>query len=138
MKKTFIILTLTILTVAVSFAQTLTLEVRGFEKHSEKLYVGFYNSPKSFMKETFAGFAVDVVDSIMTMDIPTDNLPSGTYAISLYHDENGNNKLDTGIFGIPQEKFGFSNNATSFAGPPSFKQCKFEFKENKTLKIDLK
>ncbi len=48
-----------------------------------------------------------------------EGLPSGTYALALIHDENGNGKLDT-MMGIPKEGFGFSNNPAIRFGPPSF------------------
>ena len=51
-----------------------------------------------------------------------DGLPSGTYALALIHDENGNGKLDT-MMGIPKEGFGFSNNPAIRFGPPSFKSA---------------
>lgn len=51
-----------------------------------------------------------------------ENLPSGTYALALIHDENGNGKLDT-MMGIPKEGFGFSKNPVIRFGPPSFKSA---------------
>ena len=50
------------------------------------------------------------------------NLPSGTYALALIHDENGNGKLDT-VMGMPKEGFGFSKNPAIRFGPPSFKSA---------------
>lgn len=47
------------------------------------------------------------------------DLPSGDYAVALFHDENGNGRLDT-RFGLPVEGFGFSNNPRILFGPPSF------------------
>ncbi len=49
-----------------------------------------------------------------------EGLPTGTYALALIHDENGNGKLDT-LMGIPREGFGFSNNPAIRFGAPSFK-----------------
>ncbi|MBB6427925.1 DUF2141 domain-containing protein [Sphingopyxis sp. JAI128] len=49
---------------------------------------------------------------------------TGTYAIAVVHDENGNNKMDTAIF-LPKEGFGFSRNPTITVGPPSFKSASF-------------
>lgn len=57
-------------------------------------------------------------------DLRFDGLPSGSYAIALIHDENGNNKLDT-VLGIPREGFGFSRNPAVRFGPPSFKAAQF-------------
>ena len=51
-----------------------------------------------------------------------EDLPSGTYALALIHDENGNGKLDT-MLGIPKEGFGFSKNPVIRFGAPSFKSA---------------
>lgn len=47
-------------------------------------------------------------------------LPPGRYAVIVFHDENDNGLLDTDFFGIPNEGYGFGNNAVGFLGPPSF------------------
>ena len=51
-------------------------------------------------------------------------VPSGTYAIALIHDENGNGKLDKRLI-MPAEGFGFSRNAPVRFGPPSFASAAF-------------
>ena len=56
-----------------------------------------------------------------------DPIPAGTYAVACFHDENGNGKLDTGLFGIPKEGTVVSNHAKGFMGPPSFADAKFTF-----------
>jgi uncharacterized protein (DUF2141 family) len=38
------------------------------------------------------------------------NLPAGSYAVQVMHDENDNGKLDSNFMGIPIEGYGFSNN----------------------------
>lgn len=53
------------------------------------------------------------------------NLPPGTYALAVYHDENGNNRLDTNVVRFPTERYGFSNNARGRFGPPSFAAAQF-------------
>ncbi len=54
-----------------------------------------------------------------------DDVPHGTYAVRLYHDENDNGELDTNVFGVPQEAFGFSNDARGSMGPPDFEEAAF-------------
>ncbi len=54
-----------------------------------------------------------------------DDLPPGTYAVRLYHDEDDDGELDTNMFGVPQEPFGFSNNARGNMGPPDFEDAAF-------------
>lgn len=51
-------------------------------------------------------------------------LPSGDYALSVVHDENGNGRLDT-LLKMPREGFGFSRNPPIRFGPPTFAQARF-------------
>lgn len=51
----------------------------------------------------------------------------GTYAVSVFHDENSNGKLDTNFMGIPREGVGASNNAKGHFGPPKFEAAAFRF-----------
>lgn len=48
----------------------------------------------------------------------------GRYALSLFHDENGNGKLDT-LMLMPREGFGFSRDAPVRFGPPKFAAAEF-------------
>ena len=41
------------------------------------------------------------------------DLEESFYAVAIYHDKNSNGKFDT-FLSIPQEKFGFSNDAKVF------------------------
>lgn len=52
------------------------------------------------------------------------DVPPGTYAIALIHDENANGKLDTRLI-VPREGFGFSRNPAISFGPPSFGAAQF-------------
>lgn len=49
----------------------------------------------------------------------------GRYAISTFHDENSNGKLDRNFIGIPREGVGASNNAIGHFGPPKFDDAAF-------------
>jgi uncharacterized protein (DUF2141 family) len=67
------------------------------------------------------------------------DLKPGTYAIKCYLDDNANEKLDTGWMGIPSEPYGFSNNASRLAGPPTFEMAKFTISEGTNIhRIRLK
>ena len=68
-----------------------------------------------------------------------ENLAFGKYAISAYHDANSNAELDTGLFGIPTEDYGFSNNARASFGAPDYADAEFEFTrsgQSLTIRID--
>ena len=49
----------------------------------------------------------------------------GTYAVAVYHDENGNGEFDQGLLGIPREGFAFSTGARALFGPPAFDDAAF-------------
>ncbi len=53
--------------------------------------------------------------------VPLAALPE-QIAIAAYHDENEDEQLTLNRFGIPSERYGFSNNARGLTGPPSFQQ----------------
>ena len=59
-------------------------------------------------------------------------LPAGRFAIAVFHDENGNDALDTNLLGIPKEGYAFSENARGFAGPPSFDAAAVEINDADT------
>jgi len=48
----------------------------------------------------------------------------GVYAFAVYHDQDGNRKFNRSGIGFPKEPFGFSNNASTLAGLPSFKSVR--------------
>jgi uncharacterized protein (DUF2141 family) len=50
-------------------------------------------------------------------------VPPGTYAIQVFHDENGNMDLDRTFIGFPKEGLGFSNDAPMKYGPPKFEDA---------------
>ena len=54
------------------------------------------------------------------------NVPPGRYAAQGTHDENENGKVDRGLFGIPKEGVGFSNDAKIRMGPPRFGEAAFD------------
>lgn len=55
------------------------------------------------------------------------DIPPGTYAIAVIHDENMNGKLDTNFFGVPTEGYGFSKDAKALLGVPSFSSASFPY-----------
>lgn len=56
-----------------------------------------------------------------------EDIPPGTYALAVIHDENSNGKLDTNWLGIPTEGYGFSNDAKGSLGAPSFAAASFTY-----------
>ncbi len=63
----------------------------------------------------------------------------GVYALALYHDDNANQKFDRTIIGLPAEGYGFSNNASTLAGLPSFRSVRLNVaRTGLTTRIHMK
>ena len=67
------------------------------------------------------------------------DLPKGEYAVTAFLDENSTAKLDTNLFGIPSELYGFSRNARGLTGPTTFAEAAFRVEESPQQQVfDLK
>ena len=67
------------------------------------------------------------------------DIPNGKYAVSVHHDENADNKLNTNWLGIPNEGIGASNDAEGNLGPPEFEDAAFVLvKSLKSITINMK
>jgi uncharacterized protein (DUF2141 family) len=119
-------------------AATVTVQV--VSMHSSKgsvqclLYAGDVGFPGKPDKAV-ARLTVPIADEASTCVFP--NLTAGDYAIELFHDENGNGKLDTGFLGIPSEGFGASNDAPEKFGPPKYADAKFTVTGDQTITIHM-
>lgn len=60
-----------------------------------------------------------------TLVLRFEDLPPGRYAAMVLHDLDGNGRFDTGLFGIPSDGYGFSNNPRVLRRP-SFETVAFE------------
>jgi uncharacterized protein (DUF2141 family) len=88
----------------------LTVAVSGLKNDTGVVKVGLYNSDGTFLKATYKSLASEIKDNKAVVTF--DNLPAGEYAISTYHDENSNGKLDRNAMGNASRRI------------CSFKQCK--------------
>jgi uncharacterized protein (DUF2141 family) len=61
----------------------------------------------------------------------------GYYALAIYHDENGNDRFDRSIVGMPEEGFAFSNDPPTPSALPPFKAVRFKVGDGET-KIHVK
>lgn len=71
-----------------------------------------------------AAKSAKITPAASTVELNFGEVPPGRYAISLFHDENGNGRLDKRLM-IPREGYGFSRDAPVVLGPPSFAKAAF-------------
>jgi uncharacterized protein (DUF2141 family) len=122
---------------------TLQIEVTGFLNANGKCRIAVYSGPEHFNDIEFAlrKESFDIVNSRVNCRLEVE-IPSGVnasslesdpwIAVSAYHDENLNSKLDKNSFGIPSEKYGFSGNPKRGFGPPKFRETAIPIPADRT------
>lgn len=105
-------------------------------KTTGKVRVGLYRDGGDFPdpNKLVERKIIDCKDSCF---LQFSKLHYGDYAIALFQDENGNEKLDKNFVGIPTEPFAFSNNFRPKFGGPPFEKCSFSFSADKQV-VEIK
>jgi uncharacterized protein (DUF2141 family) len=102
------------------------------------VYVAVYDRRESFLDaKKMCARQILPVGNAGDLSFAFADLPPGYYAISCFHDVNGNGKLDTNLAGIPTEPYGFSNNARPRFRAPTWAESVFELK-NSGSQISIK
>ena len=101
-----------------ALAADLRLSVADGPAADATLYVALYDSAAGFAGNALASQMVPMRAGAAQLVFP--GLAPGRYAVRVFADENGNGKLDTNLFGMPTERYGFSNDAKGNRGAPEF------------------
>ncbi len=105
-------------------AAELTVEVLGLRNATGTVYAAVCTEGE-FLQPTCAHFG-SAPASAGTVTVS--NVPAGTYAVQVVHDENDNQTLDRPGF-LPTEGMGFSRDAPMRMGPPRWSDAAFELAE---------
>lgn len=104
------------------------VEVTGMRNSQGRIVCALYSSADGFPKKSEKALAhVDTAIADKQGLCEFSRIAPGTYAVSVFHDENSNGKLDTNFMGIPREGVGASNDAKGHFGPPKFDAAAFRF-----------
>ena len=87
----------------------LTVNVTDLRNGNGDLLVGVYTTADGFPSDPVKSVGWKVLQANGNR-VATFDLPPGSYAAGVLHDENRNAKMDTGLFGIPKEGYGVTNN----------------------------
>jgi len=119
---------------------TLSLTIDNVKDQKATLYVGFYRANNKFPKHGQHAFRKVVpANGTNLVNVTWTDIPTGEYSLAVYHDLNGNDKLETGMFGIPKEPSGLSTNLKAgIFNLPTFDKCKVRIEGNTTLTISLR
>ena len=119
--------------VTISFAQSsVTVLIEDLRNNDGLILIRMLNEKDEQVQQQ----AVEIHEGKVSTTF--ENVPSGKYAISYFHDENKNSELDTGTMGIPSEGYGFSNDARGFMGPPNIKDQIFDLSSDTSMTLKTK
>lgn len=128
------------LAVAQSPCPGIHVQIQNIKNSTGTVACALFESPEGFPIE-YLRYATNImVIKIRDTQARCDflDIPPGTYALAVIHDENMNGKLDTNRLGIPREGYGFSNDARGLLGAPSFSAASFKYDgQNLGLEISL-
>jgi uncharacterized protein (DUF2141 family) len=109
---------------------SLTVTLTGLRNDKGQVFIQLWKAPEGFPRQAQNAWkfvAIDANKAVNGVVAATfSDLAPGTYAVSTLHDENGNGKMDTNVFGIPKEGWAVSNNVVTHGHPPSYEQASFE------------
>ncbi|MFT3998572.1 MAG: DUF2141 domain-containing protein [Asticcacaulis sp.] len=113
-------------------ADTLTVKFTGLAPKGA-LMVALYKGADGYNGgQPVKSLRIDITADTATA---TFDVEPGQYGLKLFHDVNGNGRMDTNPFGMPTEPFGFSNNAKGRMGPAKWEDAAFEVKGDTTQDI---
>ena len=107
-------------------ANVLRVDVRGIQNDHGAIYCQLFSGAEGFprkVSKTTAVVRAQVQDGSATCAFP--NASPDCYAVAVYHDENGNGRLDRGFMGVPKEGVGVSSDAQRLWDVLSFDEAKF-------------
>ncbi|KLU03840.1 putative transmembrane protein [Rhodopirellula islandica] len=103
------------------------------------VWLALYNADTSFNDPENALVAAQLPiqpNGVAACTIPISQLPK-RFAIAAFHDTDNDGALSRNQFGIPAERYGFSNNARGKFGPPDFAEAVIDRPENGETPLDV-
>ena len=114
---------------------TLVVPVATVRSSSGTVFVALYEEGSWLIPGRFRSYR-KVPARSGTVGARFEKLPPGRYAVAVFHDENGNGRIDTNFLGLPSEGYGFSR-ITPFR-KPSFEETAFELTDKARVPVRLK
>ncbi|MDR6300867.1 DUF2141 domain-containing protein [Mesonia maritima] len=128
MKTLFLLLMMACAKIVVAQeTSTVTITIENITNDKGEILLGMYTEDNFLKAKPDFSKTAEIKDGKATVIF--ENVPRGTYGISCFHDENGNDQMDFEANGMPKEDYGISNNPTLY-GPPEWNDAKFEVDEN--------
>ncbi|MEA5570014.1 DUF2141 domain-containing protein [Calothrix sp. UHCC 0171] len=117
----------------------LNVEVNALRSKQGEVCANLFASSKGFPQEDKRAIQKQCVTiTEIPLVIKFNNLPAGSYAVVVMHDENNDKKFNRNDLGMPLEGFGFSQNPEISDRAPKFSETAFLVAGASTdIKIEL-
>lgn len=119
-----------------AFAEEITISLQGVKKNTGSVVLCLWDKDDGFPNCEKGKPLRRIVVPARSTSARFENVLPGTYAVSAFHDANGNGQLDSNFIGLPLEAVGMSNNP-KLKGPPRFKPTQFRVAGATTISIKL-
>lgn len=117
----------------------ITVYAEGLRSEAGEVRVALFSSADGFPEEVAKArkvMRVKIKNYLARADLT--DIPYGTYAVAVLHDENANGVLDRNVFKVPTEGYGASNNPGGVMERAIFDDAKFElFQKSLVLHVQM-
>lgn len=104
------------------------LKIQNIKNTKGTMRIAFYKKGSDFPENSGISFAKETkIIQKGELVLKFSDIPHGEYAVAIFHDENGNKKIDKNLFGLPTEPYGFSRNFKPKFSAPEYKDCNVDF-----------
>jgi len=135
MQTVFTYITIFITSFILQSQNTIEVTMSGFDSNDGKAMVGLFVEEETFLRKPDKTLSAEITNN--KSKVTFTDIPDGIYALSVYHDENDNDKLDLIMGMIPKEDNGTSNNPDTVLGPPKWKDSIFEVKGGEIVHFEI-
>ena len=106
--------------------RNLTVEVKGLVNQEGSVCFKLFSRSRGFPKSDEGVLKKECKPiANLPLVIEFSDLQAGSYALAIFHDANDDRVLNSRLFGIPIEGYGFSNDAPAKTGPAKFEDAIF-------------
>jgi uncharacterized protein (DUF2141 family) len=121
-------------------AADLIVRITGFINPFGQVGCALFSDPSGFPMDNSAARMIWQAADADGANCRFEDVPAGTYAVSIAHDVNGNQRIDTNFLGLPTEQWGVSNNVRPSLRAPRFEESSFRLAEdagNRIIEIEV-
>jgi uncharacterized protein (DUF2141 family) len=113
-------------TTQASFQGKLTVNIDGLKNQKGQVCINLFASSQGFPSDRQRVFKQQCTKiSEIPLQVSFENLPAGSYAVAVIHDENSDRTLNRNSLSMPTEGFGFSRNPEVRTKAPKFSETAF-------------